>query len=334
MNRTLQHGFGHVRRGGPRRHGTAARSGGGVLPMVLSGLVVNESTPSIDFTVTGGDGTAYIALSANAVETASAVRNWPTPATRFSFPVSLGGVSQSLDFSGVPDGTYYLHIVGENAAGLQNVLTYGPVDIAAAPVRSKTYAGNITPGSGNILNGSLDIGAASAGRLVVVGLQVNKGTQIGLPTVTVNGVTLTGYTTPITGNYYSVFVYGLVPTGDGVQAINITFTDGALPRSANVWVLRNLGSNAPTGQGGTNASAGPVSETVVSGEYLLAMRFRQGAPEGLSNGPSQTPDRQATIGPQSSFYLWSGDWTIASSSSSFDLGLDFVTSSNAYVRFA
>lgn len=203
-----------------------------------------------------------------------------------------------------------------------------------APVsKSKTYAGAVFTDDGwDFINGSVDIGADGAGRLIVAGITCSS-EQPTPPTVKVAGQTLALVaSSEISNNYYAAFYTGVV-TGSGIQAVDVLFNPGAYrQKSAEVWALRGLTSGTPAAASGTASSDGFTSIAVVAADYLLALRLR-GGNEGLGGGPTQAPDRSGSLG-SSGFRPFSADWTIASSSGAFDLGLDAATSVTSYARFA
>jgi hypothetical protein len=296
---------------------TAARSAGGgetVLRREGDGsvTVLSVATPPAIALVRNGDGTVTITGSA----------------TDYRYRINGGSwveENEALPFN-VPGATAPDTVDAEN---------FGPiVNEAAALVRSKTFVATIGAGGGGgqVATGSVDLGAEGATRFVVVGVMSQNDTQATQPTVVVAGVTLTQIHANAGGTYFVSFYGGLVPTGAGLQTATVTFVNAAFAaKMAPIWVLRDLASTTPIASGSATGS-GPTGFAVNAGDYLLMIRLRDANAQTLS-GSTQAPDRASDF-INASWNGWSADWTIASTTASFNPGLTSPVNEGAYIRFA
>jgi len=207
-------------------------------------------------------------------------------------------------------------------------------DEADTAGKTKTFAGSIADNSGShAVSGSIDIGAASTDRYVLLAVYC-QGAQPADPTVVVNGVTLTKLVDDTSGSYVT-FWGGLVTSGNGSQTVSVTFADGDFfYKMAAVWVLKGLSSTTPVAGTNTGNAAGFTAITVAADDFLFVARIRGGSTdEGMSNSPTQAPDRSSNIA-SGAGRGFNADTLVTSSTASFNLGLDNTTSSTSYVRFA
>lgn len=170
---------------------------------------------------------------------------------------------------------------------------------------------------------SIDIGTASADRLIVVGFAARAGIG-GAPSVTVNGVALTvdAYTE---ASYPAGIASGLVTSGSGPQTVVVNWTaaNSGQPRMMSVWVLTGLSSNLVK-QSTTWITSGAGSISVTAGDFVFAASMIQNIAPDYS-GSTQAPSavRNDTTYPVSG----SADWIIAATNASFSVSSSAATNS-------
>lgn len=149
----------------------------------------------------------------------------------------------------------------------QNAL--GPfVDPTPPATGTYSYRGSLfSQASGNTLSGSIDIGAASASRLVIVGLAGQNTPTIN--SVIVNGVALTQDVLFAPGGYCGVYS-GLVPLGTGLQNVTINYT-GASFTSRSAFVLTANGLLSNLVQATNSGGAGNTTISELKGALVLSI---------------------------------------------------------------
>lgn len=187
-------------------------------------------------------------------------------------------------------------------------------------------------GSGAVLTGAIDIGTASADRLIVVGTSCQN--NVLMTSVVVNGVTLTqnAYVSP--GPSAGIFS-GLVTSGSGSQTVTITFASGSfLTRSCVLWTVTGLSSNTAK----NTATASGVNPNTIGGSGVTAGDLLFAA-DAVATGTTtsfagstetQAGQRQVGSGPNS---LGAADWTVVSTSASFSITDGVASSSKAAASF-
>jgi hypothetical protein len=178
-----------------------------------------------------------------------------------------------------------------------------------------TFRGTATDNINNATRTySINIGTASADRLVVVGV----GAANAAPTaVTVAGVTMTADVVagagPAAGMYSA-----LVTSGSGAQNVVVTGMGAFTECGVSVWTCTGLSSNLVKHTGSINGSNGVFSINVTAADFLFATC------EGASASASYASSTQAptaahvvdTFGP----FISSADWiSIASTNAAFSV---------------
>ncbi len=220
-------------------------------------------------------------------------------------------LAQEIDMaiSALGAGTYYVRANiahGAHVSNWSNVVTVNIVPLT----KSYTYrgSGSNTVG-GSVATFSIDIGTASADRLVIVGSTVDNATTI--TSVVVNGVTLTADITAV--NSYRVGIHsGVVAAGDGAQNVVITWASASFQeKSAFVWTAIGLASNVKkqTANGTTSAT---INVTV--DDFLF----------GVSRGVGSLPDfATSTEAPDGTRQVASvnrsADWAVNATNATFSV---------------
>jgi hypothetical protein len=197
------------------------------------------------------------------------------------------------------------------------------VAVSGAPpaIPSYVYRGNVftSSASGNVVTISMNIGTASADRVVAVfiGSQNNPIVSSVVVDPTGANVSLTKNTEQDSGTgagNTTAFWSGLVASSSGTVNIAITYTTSPnfFNMGYHVWTLTGLASNTPRAavSGFPNLNIG-----VTSGYILLAGSFSSANNAVVPwTSPTETPagDR-VDSGPSSS----SEDWTVISTNASF-----------------
>jgi hypothetical protein len=166
-----------------------------------------------------------------------------------------------------------------------------------------------TTAAGAALSASIDIGAAQANRLIVVGCTTGSGALT--TSVVVNGVTLTADNNSTGG--VSIFS-GIVASGSGAQTVAVTWASGNFDsRGFTVWRVTGLSSNLvkniASGAGQT------ATVNVTAGDLMFGVAaFATGGPAPFSSS-TETPFATHTAATQGS----SADWTIVGTNASFTI---------------
>lgn len=164
------------------------------------------------------------------------------------------------------------------------------------------------------ISSSIDIGTASADRLVIVGCCDQNAHA--LTSVVVNGVTL-NIDIDNTAGGGAAIASGLVPSGSGSQTVTVTWAgSGFEERFFTVWTATGLSSNVVKH---TAAGIDPISIAVDAGDFLfsLSMAF-SGAYDW--DASTQAPTRTASIaGAGSGFFQYNADWLIAATNPAFSI---------------
>ncbi len=143
------------------------------------------------------------------------------------------------------------------------------------PSPTVSYRGNGSHTSGTgTFNTTIDIGTASADRLVVVGLTsagaANGTTNLFDGPVIVNGVSLTKRYAEETDRHKSWWT-GIVPTGDGVVNMSIASVgNAAQPKIHFVWTLKNYNSATHKAVDGKGSNFAAIISVDV-GDAVLAI---------------------------------------------------------------
>lgn len=184
------------------------------------------------------------------------------------------------------------------------------VSVAAASSPAYVFRGSGTDSSGNSnATFSIDIGPASADRLLIVASAV--GTSTTITSVVVNGVTLTPDITAV--NAFRVGINsGLVTAGSGAQNVVITWAAASFfEKSAFVWTATGLASNVVK-QTTSGITSGNIN--VTAGDFLFAVsRSVVGFPDFATS--TETPDGTRTVGSLTT----SADWTVDATNAAFSV---------------
>ena len=194
-----------------------------------------------------------------------------------------------------------------------NVAAYAPAPGAPA---AYTFRGQLAADPSNdILTGNVDIGTASADRLIVA-LCATSGAPFTLASMIVNGVTLTIDKTQ-TNSHGVAICSGLVTSGTGSVTVSMTFTGSAFQdKFCVLYALTGLNSNLVKQVAG--ASVPSVTIPVVAGDFLFAIGVDAANPSFSGSTQSPTTQRQQT-GTGSAYHETSADWVIASTNASFSI---------------
>lgn len=223
------------------------------------------------------------------------------------------------------DGVFEFEVTATRTAdGVQVVDDFTGTVSNIVTEAAYAYRGFHFTTSGTIHTFSMDIGTASADRLVILGIARQASATAAPSSVTVNGHALTqaagfGYVpgSGSEGGYY----YGLVPTGDGSQTVTINYTAGAgTERFCWVWTATALQSNTPKDTAVNAAFGGGASMTmsVDGGDFMFAHYRATTNTSPAFSGSTEAPDnsRDATgvevrgIG---------GDWLVNNTNAAFTI---------------
>lgn len=187
------------------------------------------------------------------------------------------------------------------------------LQVSVGTVASPAYTfrnTNFTSGSTSAQTASIDIGTASADRLVIVAIQYQNTPVV--TSVTANSVTL-NLDIAKTTNPSSAIYSGLVTTGSGPQNIVVNYVSaGFTARGLAVWTATGLSSTVVKN---TASSANQnMSINITAGDFLFASTYIVGAASYSSStdAPTATHTSDATN--------LSGDWTTVTTSATFTIG--------------
>jgi hypothetical protein len=190
-----------------------------------------------------------------------------------------------------------------------------PKTVAAAGYTFRSQQNVVDSGSG-INDISVDLGTASADRLVVVAFGVS--TSAATLGVTCNSVTLTQDVNQSTTNYEVAFFSGVVPTGSGVQTIHTTNSSTFRIHYYTVWTLTRLASNLVRHTGGWDGGVGSTGTiNVTAGDFLFAQTVANTG--GTSSYSGSTQAAAATHSQTNTQVSFSADWTIVASNAAFTI---------------
>jgi hypothetical protein len=170
-----------------------------------------------------------------------------------------------------------------------------------------------TGGTGLSLSGTIDLGPASPGRLVVVAIASQGG--VAGASVVVNGVSLNPDINPGSAGIFS----GMVP-GSGPQNVTVTWASGTFnQRGFGVWTVTGLVSKVVKQK--INFGS-PTGNIVVDGGDLMfcATQYANTGPPNFGT-TTQAPFGNREIFTNGSTLAGAAtDWTIASSNAAFTVG--------------
>jgi hypothetical protein len=186
-----------------------------------------------------------------------------------------------------------------------------------AAAAAYSYRGSSDGSSGGVavdtVNYTIDIGTASADRLIVVATGVQGAKAL-------TGLTVAG--TPLTidvqnAGQQSAIASGLVTSGSGSQTISATWTgSGFNVRKIMVWAVTGLQSNTvrATGSGATANTSISVTAT----DFLFATTWNV-AGTGSNFGASTESPAASRFLSDGTFTISSADWTILATNASFNI---------------
>lgn len=171
-------------------------------------------------------------------------------------------------------------------------------------------------GVGDSITISVDIGTASADRLIVVG----SGSQ-NTPSFTsmvANGITL-NTDVNVAGTASRITLSsGLVTSGSGAQNIVGTWaSSGFFIRSLCVWTLTGLNSNLIKNSGSNTGSNGTASINVTAGDFMFAFASSGGVATPDFSTSTEAPVASHSVGV--GIVMTGADWTIVSTNASFSV---------------
>jgi hypothetical protein len=159
---------------------------------------------------------------------------------------------------------------------------------------------------------SIDIGTASADRLIVVGVGAQNG--VTGATVAVNGTSLVEDVGRTNGHYVGIWS-GVVTSGSGAQNVVITGVSGFVEVGAALWVLKGLGSNTVRQTSGANTGSSTTSTiTTTNPDYLFVMCTGILSPTFASS--TQAPTAIRTADSNGPFFI-APEWISVTSAGSF-----------------
>lgn len=211
------------------------------------------------------------------------------------------------------NGTWYVRVRHKHAGGSYSAWSNTVSQTISVSSAVKVYRGtNYYEDVSLTHSASIDIGAAAADRLVIVGIASQNSQTIA--SVTANGVSLTqraffngdgGGATETSGIYA-----GVVASGSGAQTIAVVYNSGAAFNSRDlfVWTVTGLGSNTPVDTDAVGGNSAHVDVQV--GDFLFAVSRVL----VTFNGSTETPDanRAGTV-------AGAADWTIDATVAGFDV---------------
>lgn len=226
----------------------------------------------------------------------------------------------------VTDKTEWSNIINQTIAAAppsEASYTFGGIfDLADADQPSAT------------VSASVDLGTAEAGRYVLA--IVNKFAETTDPvTATAAGVSLGSPIGSFTDGLGTSTVYlAEVATGAGSQTVSFTYGDGAsyFSRGFAVWVLRDLASFVPKDMYhavSPNDSQGTFLLDVVEGDFVFVLQ-QSGDNREWNSGATDPVAHDGYI-KSSSRSFNSADWTVETTTNSFNLGNPFPGGSVAIV---
>lgn len=219
---------------------------------------------------------------------------------------------------------------GASYSAYSNVQTF---TISALPLPVVTYRGNgQAGGSGNTTDFTIDIGTASADRLIVVTAawqNTNGITSIIVDPAGAN-VTLTQDVINEAGSSAAVYS-GLVTSGSGSKTIRMTLVSGGfLNRGIAVWTITTLVSNTKKQSGSSALSSGNFNISAQEGDVMFAALYND--PNGSTrtySTSSEAPTALRTSHANNQF----AEWAITADNSSFNVTPGATGNTNAAVIY-
>jgi hypothetical protein len=207
-------------------------------------------------------------------------------------------------------GTYYVRAKiahGVHVSNWSNVETI----IISVPTASYSYRGSGTSTiGGSVVTYSIDIGAAAADRLVIVGSLVDNATTI--TSVVVNGVTLTLDVTGV-GSYRVGFHSGIVAAGSGSQNVVVTWASASF-QEKNIFVWTSIGLSSNLKKQTAAWTGATASIAVDAGDFMFAVgRNVVGFPDYATS--TESPDATRQVG----LHNTSADWIVNATNAAFTL---------------
>ena len=212
----------------------------------------------------------------------------------------------------------------------QNVavtVTDDPAEAGSSYVFAGAELANTGPTSHTM---NVDLGSASADRLVLVGVSNQNGDNVA-PVVTAAGEQLDEISFQLGVGYGIGFYAKLLPTGSGNQDVTVVWDDADFERKLmSVWVLRGLSSNSP--------QAAPVESMISTGTTLpVAAGDMMFMMEATSNnagttdlsGSTEAPDGWRLIDVHGS----SADWIIDATNANLSVEGYAISGNRAFIRF-
>ena len=200
------------------------------------------------------------------------------------------------------------------AAGLAIASGGGGQAIVVASSKAYTYRGSgVDSGGPNDATFSIDIGTASADRLVIVAVWVSTATTV--TSVVVNGVTLTADISAV--NTYRVAIYSaLVTTGSGPQNVVVTFGSASFQeKCAAVWTATGLASNLVKNTLQSTTGSGSVGTINVTAGDFLFVGNRTVAGSTAWTTSTEAPDGTRNVATNAT----PADWQIDATNAAFSI---------------
>lgn len=178
----------------------------------------------------------------------------------------------------------------------------------------------VTTGAPTAQTESVDIGTASADRLVIVGVGAQNTPT--LTSVTVNGVTLTQDVILASGGTAAIYS-GLVTSGSGVQSVVANWVAAGF-FNKYIWVATatGLASNLKrqTTSYATVGSVGTGTISVTATDFMFVSQYISGSNSVPTLGTSTVaPDHTNPVVITGNVYGIEADWTILSTNASFGI---------------
>lgn len=208
-----------------------------------------------------------------------------------------------------PDGSLYVTESGAFGRGTRVKVVSGSLSGGAAYTYRDTQISNAS--ATNVTSFTVDIGTASADRLVIVG--AGKQNASVAVSVTVNGTNLVKDAENI-GTQGSIWS-GLVSAGSGAVPIVVTWVAGVFDsRGVVVWTATGLSSNTVRTTGISDTH--PALISVTNTDFLFAVSLIAGT-SGSTWSSSTVAPAAAHNANDGSFNMSGADWTIAATNASF-----------------
>ena len=189
-------------------------------------------------------GTAYYLISASATQLSTSTSAWDTAysgaTVKGSFPVTGGSNSSgAIDTSSLAPGTWYLHVIGQDAAGNRTALSAVDDFVIAAPGPALRGAAKNSAAASQTINVTKPAGTVD-GDLLIAKLFLRAGAS----PVTLAGWTLITSDTVSGGNNAGMWAYKKTASSEGAS---YTWDAGA---SAN-WSVEITSYSGASGVGAT-----------------------------------------------------------------------------------